>query len=96
MAAKSSKRSSASRAARVAPPPPPPPKPLTLEERTATLESRLQGTDVDFQRHYKENLDMSWIYHDSALEGVVYSFSELKTAVDSSATVVHGMHPIEG
>jgi Fic family protein len=31
---------------------------------------------------------MSWIYHDSALEGVVYSFQELKTATDSTETVV--------
>jgi Fic family protein len=31
---------------------------------------------------------MSWIYHDSALEGVVYTFQELKTAVDPAVTVV--------
>jgi len=96
MAAKSSKRSSASRAARVAPPPPPPPKPLTLEERTATLESRLQGTDVDFQRHYKENLDMSWIYHDTAIEGTVYTVQELRAAIDPSfqADVDSSIQPV--
>ena len=58
------------------------PKPISLEERTATLESRLQQTDLEFQRKYRENLDMSWIYHDSALEGVVYTFQELRTAID--------------
>ena len=96
MAAKSSKRSSASLAARVAPPPPPPPKPLTLEERTATLESRLQGTDVDFQRHYKENLDMSWIYHDTAIEGTVYTVQELRAAIDPSfqADVDSSIQPV--
>ena len=96
MAAKSSKRSSASRAARVAPPPPPPPKPLTLEERTATLESRLQGTDVDFRRHYKENLDMSWIYHDTAIEGTVYTVQELRAAIDPSfqADVDSSIQPV--
>ena len=31
---------------------------------------------------------MSWIYHDSALEGVVYTFQELRTAVDPTAQVV--------
>jgi Fic family protein len=31
---------------------------------------------------------MSWIYHDSALEGVVYTFQELRTAIDPNATVV--------
>ena len=31
---------------------------------------------------------MSWIYHDSALEGVVYTFQELRTAVNPTAQVV--------
>ena len=70
------------------PPPEPPPKPLTIEERTALLEERLLKADAQFQEHYRENLDMSWIYHDSALEGVVYTFQELKTAIDPTATVV--------
>jgi Fic family protein len=93
MAAKSSKRSSASRAAAA---PPPPPKPLTLEERTATLESRLQATDVDFQRHYKENLDMSWIYHDTAIEGTVYTVQELRAAIDPTfqADVDSSIQPV--
>ena len=96
MAAKTSKRSSASRAARVAPPPPPPPKPLTLEERTALLEGRLQQTDVDFQRNYKENLDMSWIYHDTAIEGTVYTVQELRAAIDPSfqADVDSSIQPV--
>jgi Fic family protein len=96
MAAKSTKRSSASRAARVAPPPPPPPKPLSLEERTALLEGRLQATDVDFQRNYKENLDMSWIYHDTAIEGTVYTVQELRAAIDPSfqADVDSSLQPV--
>ena len=93
MAAKSSKRSTASRAAAA---PPPPPKPLTLEERTAILESRLQQTDVDFQRHYKENLDMSWIYHDTAIEGTVYTVQELRAAIDPTfqADVDSSIQPV--
>ena len=77
-------KTTAKRAARAAAPPPPPPKPISLEERTATLESRLQATDVEFQRQYKENLDMSWIYHDTAIEGVVYTVQELRAAIDPS------------
>jgi Fic family protein len=70
-------------------PPPEPPKPvLSIEERTALLETRLLKTDASFQEQYRENLDMSWIYHDSALEGVVYTFQELRTAVDPTAQVV--------
>jgi Fic family protein len=69
-------------------PAPQPPKPLTLEERTADLEVRLQKADTAFQKTYRENLDISWIYHDSALEGVVYTFQELRTAIDPLASVV--------
>jgi Fic family protein len=67
-----------------------------MEERTATLEARLQQADPSFQANYRENLDMSWIYHDSAIEGVVYTFAELRTAVDPTATVVadSSMQPV--
>jgi Fic family protein len=67
---------------------PEPPKPLSIEERTAALEHRLGKSDSSFLQDYRENLDMSWIYHDSALEGVVYTFQELRTAIDPTATVV--------
>jgi Fic family protein len=73
---------------KVSAPAPQPPKPATLEERTADLEVRLQRADAAFQRTYRENLDISWIYHDSALEGVVYTFQELRTAIDPLAPVV--------
>ena len=63
----------------------PPPKQLSLEERTALLEERLLKADPEFQRAYRENLDMSWIYHDSALEGSVYTPIELRSAVDPGA-----------
>ncbi len=72
----------------VAPPAEPAPKPPTLEERVQVLEVRLQKADPDFQRAYRENLDMSWIYHDSALEGTVYTTQELKAAVDPAAAMV--------
>ncbi len=69
-------------------PPPPPPKPRTIEERTATLEAKLQGASSSFLQSYRDNLDMSWIYHDSAIEWVVYTVQELKTAIDPTAVVV--------
>ena len=38
---------------------------------------------------------MSWVYHDSALEGVVYTYQELKTATDPSVgSVPDGMQPV--
>jgi Fic family protein len=76
-------------------PPEPPPKPLSIEERTALLEGRLLKADAQFQEQYRENLDMSWIYHDSAIEGSVYTFQELRTAVDPTAQVMadSGLQP---
>lgn len=63
-------------------------KQVSIEDRTADLEGRLQKADTVFQQTYRENLDMSWIYHDSALEGVVYTFQELKTAIDPDVSVM--------
>jgi Fic family protein len=66
----------------------PPPKALTLEERSAKLEERLLAASPEFQRAYRDNLDMSWIYHDSALEGSVYTGQELRSAIDPTAPIV--------
>ena len=68
--------------------PPPPPPPERFEERFAKLDARLQATSESFQQDYREAFDMSWIYHDSHLEGVVYSYQELRTAIDPNITVV--------
>ena len=64
------------------------PKPRTIEERTAELEKRLHESRPAFLQAYADNLDMSWIYHDSAIEGVVYTIQELKTAIDPNAAGV--------
>lgn len=70
------------RLSRPALPPAPPPKPKTLEERTVILEKRLAQTPPEFQEAYRRRLEMSWIYHDSAIEGVVYTEQELTAAMD--------------
>ncbi|MEP7049979.1 MAG: Fic family protein [Pseudomonadota bacterium] len=79
----------------VVPPPPPPPQ-LSVEERWAVINERLNGLDEQFQREYRESFEMSWVYHDSALEGVVYTFQELKTAIDPNMSVVadSGLQPV--
>jgi len=74
---------------RTLPPPPPPPEPpATIEERYAKVMERLKHTNEDFRSAYEENFLMSWIHHDSALEGVVYTYEELRTAVNPNVTVV--------
>ncbi len=77
-------------------PAPPAPPPLAIEERWALINDRLNGLDDQFQREYRESFEMSWVYHDSALEGVVYTFQELKTAIDPNMTVVadSGLQPV--
>ena len=59
---------------------PPPPPPASLEERVALVQGRLAKQDDAFRQRYLDSFDMSWIYHDSALEGVVYTFEELRSA----------------
>ncbi len=56
-------------------------KRASVEERAAAIEKRLAAQGEDFRKRYIESLDMSWIYHDSALEGVVYTFEELRNAL---------------
>ena len=58
------------------------------EERYRAIEERLKHVPEAFRRDYQETIDMSWIHHDSALEGVVYTFQELKSAIDPSGPVV--------
>ncbi len=69
-------------------PPPPAPRQLTLEERLESLQARFARLSDPVRKQIQEQLDMSWIYHDSALEGVVYSYQELKTALGPDQTLV--------
>lgn len=93
MASKTSRKTSGKKKAAQAPEPP---KPLTVEERTALLDERLQKADPAFLKAYQDNLDMSWIYHDSALEGVVYTVPELRAAIDPENEVIadSSMQPV--
>jgi hypothetical protein len=73
---------------RTLPPPPPAPPPAQIEDRYARIVERLQKTDDAFRHEYDESLLMSWVYHDSALEGVVYTYDELRMAINPNITVV--------
>lgn len=73
---------------RTIPPAPPPPPPATIEERYAKIRERIAQTDDTFRAEYEDNLLISWIYHDSALEGVVYTYEELRMAINPNITVV--------
>jgi Fic family protein len=78
-------------------PPPEAPKTLSIEVRTATLEERLKGAPVDLVAKYRIDLDTSWIAHDSALEGTVYTIAELRTAMgagDTNVSFDSSMQPV--
>jgi len=80
-----------------APPPEPPPRTLSIEERTAYLEDRLKGAAPEVQAKYRDDLDISWIAHDSALEGVVYTVQELRAAIresEASVSFDSSMQPV--
>ncbi|MCC6644482.1 MAG: Fic family protein [Polyangiaceae bacterium] len=72
--------------------PPPPPKPKTMDERRAAAEARLSKSDDAFIQGYLQRLDMSWIFHDAALEGTVYTKEELALALSNAVLPA----PVEG
>ena len=63
-----------------------------MESRFFELDSKME--DLRQRQHrftngthwivedFYDKVDVSWIYHDNALEGVVLSYSELKAAID--------------
>jgi Fic family protein len=53
-----------------------------LDSRMETLRAKLAGFPVALTKDYQDRLDVSWLFHDNALEGVVLSYSELKAAID--------------
>lgn len=55
----------------------------SIEERSEVIEKRLDSQSEEFRRAYTDRFDMSWIFHDSALEGVVYTFDELRSGLNS-------------
>ena len=59
------------------------PRAGSIEEKVAHLDELLADVDEVDVHDFQQRFDMSWIYHDSALEGVVHSFPELNAALDA-------------
>ncbi len=55
---------------------------LLIDQKLSVLEEHLAAQDESALAEFQERLDMSWIFHDSSLEGTVLSFHELKSAID--------------
>jgi Fic family protein len=56
-----------------------------IEERITRFHELVSRADPEVLGKFNQRFDMSWIYHDSALEGVVYSEEELRAAIDQQA-----------
>ena len=53
-----------------------------LDKTLHVLHDKLEAATEDTLAEYHRVLDFSWIYHDSALEGVVYNMEELKFGLE--------------
>src|SRR5664279_1124029 len=53
-----------------------------LDAKMDLLRAKLASFPPNIIKDYQDRLDVSWIFHDNALEGVVLSYSELKAAID--------------
>jgi Fic family protein len=53
-----------------------------LDSRMEALRAKLAAFPTSLTKDYQDRLDVSWLFHDNALEGVVLSYSELKAAID--------------
>jgi Fic family protein len=53
-----------------------------LDAKMEVLRAKLASFPSNVIKDYQDRLDVSWIFHDNALEGVVLSYSELKAAID--------------
>jgi len=54
---------------------------MELDDKTDALNT-YAGVRAEPRREFEERFDISWIYHDNALEGVVLTSHEIKAAID--------------
>ncbi len=52
--------------------------PVSLDERVAYMRELEESAAANLRRVFEERHLVSWVYHDSALEGVVYTMEELR------------------
>ena len=53
-----------------------------LDAKMDGLRTKQINFPQNILKDYRDRLDVSWIFHDNALEGIVLSYSELKAAID--------------
>lgn len=65
-----------------------------LDQRLQILHKKMEGADEKALEEYYRVLEISWIYHDSALEGVVYNMDELRAALDGQVASDTSLIPV--
>src|SRR5688572_6756795 len=53
-----------------------------LDAKVDLLRVRRSGDNAPAFSEFSEKLDVGWIYHDNALEGLVLSYGEIREALD--------------
>ena len=53
-----------------------------IDTKMEALRTKTAVFPAKILKDYRDRVDVSWIFHDNALEGVVLSYSELKAAID--------------
>lgn len=66
----------------------------SLEERVTRLQLLVSKAPQDLLQDFQDRLDMSWIYHDSALEGLVYTQEELAAAASDQIVSDTSLIPV--
>ena len=65
-----------------------------LDETLHVLHGELEKADAETLSEYHKIFDFSWIYHDSALEGVVYNMDELQVALEANELPDPALGPV--
>jgi Fic family protein len=63
---------------------------LDLDDRAQDLNERM-GEDPDLARDFLQKYELSWMYHENALEGVIYTVQELVAGLAAPQPVADAM-----
>ncbi len=66
----------------------------SLEERVTRLRELLEQAKREQLEQFYYRLDLTWVYHDSALEGVVYTYEELEPATSEQVVSDTSLIPV--
>lgn len=66
----------------------------SLEERVARLQELVKVAPSELVEQFQRRFDLSWVYHDTGVEGVVYTFDELTAALSDQVVSDTSLIPV--